>query len=77
LTPATRARVARWACLVSVVAWPVTQVTLARSEPPFVLGLSWLALIISLLDVAATTDVRDKSEEARDAAKGEETPDAD
>jgi hypothetical protein len=47
--PKVRARIARWAACVSVVAWPVTQFTVARHEPPFVLGLSWLAIILTLV----------------------------
>jgi hypothetical protein len=62
MKPATRAKLARIAVLITLPLWPITQFTIAKDEPPFVLGLSWLALIISLLDVAATTDVRDKGE---------------
>lgn len=61
-TPKVRARVARWACLACLIGWPVTQLTIAKSEPPFVLGLSWLALILTLADLAATTDVREHDE---------------
>jgi hypothetical protein len=60
--PKVRARIARWAACVSVVAWPVTQFTVARHEPPFVLGLSWLAIILTLGDLSATTDVREQAE---------------
>jgi hypothetical protein len=63
-TPSTRARVARWAALLSLVAWPVSQATIARHEPPFILGLSWLAIILTFTDLAATTDVREHSEES-------------
>jgi hypothetical protein len=27
-----------------LVAWPLTQLTIARHEPPFVLSLSWFAI---------------------------------
>lgn len=63
LTPKTRARVARIACLVSLVGWPLTQLTIARGEPPFTLGLSWLAIILTFADLAATTDVREHTED--------------
>lgn len=53
---------ARWACLACLIGWPVTQLTIAKNEPPFVLGLSWLALILTLADLAATTDVREHNE---------------
>lgn len=40
-----------WALLVgSLVGWPVSALTLARSEPQFILGLSWLAIILTALD---------------------------
>lgn len=61
-TPQRRAKVARWLAMVSIVAWPVTQATVARDEPPFVLGLSWLAIILTFADLAATTDVREHTE---------------
>jgi hypothetical protein len=59
LSPTTRARVARWLCFLALVAWPVSQVTVARNEPPFTLGLSWLAIVLTFADLAATTDVRE------------------
>jgi hypothetical protein len=62
-SPRTRAVVARWLAIVAVVAWPVTQFTIARDEPPFVLGLSWFAIILTLADLAATTDVREREED--------------
>lgn len=43
---------------VCVVGWPLSQLTVARNEPPFVLALSWLALILTAMDILATTDVR-------------------
>jgi hypothetical protein len=33
--------------LVSLTGWPISALTWARSEPQFVLGLSWLALILT------------------------------
>lgn len=62
LTPARRAKAARWLAAVSVIGWPATQATIARGEPPFTLGLSWLAIILTFADLAATTDVRDHAE---------------
>jgi hypothetical protein len=59
-----RARLyAAWALLFgSVIAWPVTQLTIARDEPPFTLGLSWLAIILTAADLLSTTDVRHNSD---------------
>jgi hypothetical protein len=35
-----------WVCLVvSVLGWPASALTFAKDEPPFVLGLSWFAII--------------------------------
>lgn len=42
----------------SLVFWPVSALTWARGEPQFVLGLSWLAIILTAADIASTTDVR-------------------
>jgi uncharacterized membrane protein YfcA len=30
-----------------IIGWPVSQLTVAKHEPPFTLGLSWLAAVIS------------------------------
>lgn len=62
LTPARRARVARWAAGIAIVAWPLTQATVARNESPWTLGLSWLAIILTFADLSATTDVREHTE---------------
>ena len=63
MTPRTRARIARWVVAVSLVAWPATQFTVARNEPPFVLALSWLAITLTAADIAFTTDTREKIDE--------------
>jgi uncharacterized membrane protein YfcA len=50
---------AAWVLLVgSIIGWPVTALTVAREEPQFVLGLSWLAIILTAVDILSTTDVR-------------------
>ena len=46
----------------SLVGWPLSALWLARDEPPFVLGLSWLAIVVTALDLLATTDVRRQHE---------------
>jgi hypothetical protein len=49
---------AAWVLLVmAVVGWPATQLTIARHEPPFTLGLSWLAIILTALDLLSTQQV--------------------
>jgi hypothetical protein len=48
-----------WVLLVSsLVLWPVSVFTFAADEPATVLGLSWLAITLTALDVLATSDVR-------------------
>lgn len=43
---------------ISLLAWPITQLTIARHEYPFTLALSWLAIIVTCVDIIATSDVR-------------------
>jgi hypothetical protein len=38
----------------------LSQLTVARNEPPFILALSWLAIILTAVDILSTQDVRDK-----------------
>lgn len=54
-----RARVAlAWVLLGgSIIGWPLSALTLARDEPPFVLGLSWLAILLTSLDLLTTAQV--------------------
>lgn len=36
-----------WACFIGgLIGWPLTALTIARSEPQFILGLSWFAIIL-------------------------------
>lgn len=61
-----RARlIASWALLIgSLIGWPLSALTVARNEPQFVLGLSWLAITLTAADLLSTTDVRGKTDEA-------------
>jgi hypothetical protein len=61
--PKWRVRLAVALLAISTVAWPVTQLTVARSEPPFVLGLSWFAIVLTALDILLTADVRDEQDD--------------
>lgn len=48
-----------------LVGWPLSLATFARDEPPFVLSLAWLAIIIegyNALQVAHDSDNRDDTE---------------
>lgn len=59
-----RARtIGAWALLIgAVIGWPVTQLTIARDEPPFTLGLSWLAIILTAADLLSTSQVHEEQE---------------
>lgn len=41
----------------SLVLWPVSMLTWASEEPPFILSLSWLALTLTLWDIVKTSRV--------------------
>ncbi len=58
-----RRRLAGALVIVSAIAWPVTQLTVAKDEPSFILGLSWFAITLTALDIWATTDVRANDDE--------------
>ncbi len=47
----------------SVVGWPLSSLTVARHEPQFVLGLSWLAIILTALGIIETCDVRKQQDD--------------
>ena len=68
MSPRWRRRAALALVAITLVAWPISALTWARDEPQFILGLSWLAITLTAVDVAATTDVRteqdDKSDES-------------
>lgn len=54
-----------------IVFWPVSQFTFAKSEPPTILGLSWGAMILTALDIMASTDIR---KEIADDGESEDKP---
>ncbi len=58
-----RARtVLAWCLLIgSLIGWPVSAFWWARDEPQFVLGLSWLAIILTSMDLLATSQVHEES----------------
>ncbi len=66
-----RARtIAAWVLLIgSVIGWPVTAVTVFKHEPPGILGLSWLAIIIGAAEVLTGSQIHQdqgKDGETRD-----------
>ncbi len=55
---------AAWLLLAgSVIGWPLSALTVARDEPPFVLGLSWLAIILTSADLLSTSQVHEEQGE--------------
>lgn len=56
--PRHRRHVAAVLLVSSLAGWPLSALTIARDEPQVVLGLSWLAITITALDVLFTADVR-------------------
>lgn len=59
---ARRARViAAWVLLVgSIIGWPVSAITVAKGEPPFILGLSWLAIILAAAELLTSSQVHEE-----------------
>lgn len=43
-----------------LVGWPLSQLTLAKGEPPFTLGLSWLAIVLTAADFLSTAMVHEE-----------------
>jgi hypothetical protein len=41
----------------SMVGWPVSALTVAKNEPQFILGLSWLAITLTAWDILTTAQV--------------------
>lgn len=68
--PHVRARSAVVMLCITLVGWPLTHVLIILTKPPeaswvfhLLLALSWLALTLTCLDIACTTDVRREQEE--------------
>lgn len=54
-------RVLAWTLLsMSAIGWPCSLIWWAAEEPPFVLSLSWLALILTAMDMLFTAQVKEK-----------------
>lgn len=62
--PKLRLRFALGLLCVCMVGWPVTALTVFRHEPQGILGLSWIALILTSVDILATTDTRKQVDDA-------------
>jgi hypothetical protein len=47
-----------WTLLVgSLIGWPLSALTVAKDEPPFILGLSWLAITLTAMDLLKSSRV--------------------
>lgn len=56
-----RARIAvAWVLLIgSLIGWPLSMLTFARGEPPFVLSLSWLAIVVEAASFLTASQVHE------------------
>jgi hypothetical protein len=50
----------------SLIGWPVSMVTFAKGEPPSVLSLSWMAIVIEAGSLLTASQVREKQEDGDD-----------
>lgn len=64
LSPEVRLRLAWFIFIGCAIGWPLSMFTVARGEPPFILSLSWLALMLTAWDVINTSDVRREQDDA-------------
>lgn len=60
MKPKTRVKVAWILLFVCIVAWPITSMSVFKGEPQGVLALSWIAIILAMLQIVVTTDVRNQ-----------------
>lgn len=42
----------------TLLGWPLSAFTVAKDEPQFILGLSWLAILLTAVDILSTQDVK-------------------
>lgn len=63
MSPQWRRRAAWVLIVICVVGWPGTALTIARAEPPVVLALSWIAILLTACDILSTQDVRVQQED--------------
>jgi len=47
----------------SLIAWPVSMLTFAKNEPPFVLSLSWLAIALACAELLTSSQVHEEQSE--------------
>lgn len=49
--------------IASAIGWPVTALTVFAEEPQGILGLSWLAILLTGVDILLTAEVHDKDDD--------------
>lgn len=56
-----RARtIAAWVLLIGAsIGWPISMLTFAKGEPPFILSLSWLAVVIEAASLLTASQVHE------------------
>lgn len=47
----------------SIIGWPLSALTVAKNEPPFILGLSWLAIILASAELLTSSQVHEEQGE--------------
>jgi ribose/xylose/arabinose/galactoside ABC-type transport system permease subunit len=62
-----RARtIAAWILLIgATIGWPLSMLTVAKDEPPFVLSLSWLAIVIEAGSLLTASQVRENQNDEK------------
>lgn len=61
VSPRRRRLFAAWLFILSILAWPVTALTIFHTEPQGILGLSWLSIILTAMVLLVTTDIREQN----------------
>jgi uncharacterized membrane protein YfcA len=52
----------------SIIGWPLSVLTVARDEPPFILGLSWLAIILAAAELLTSSQVHEEQGQDKDTS---------
>ena len=60
-----------WAIPGSLGCWALSALTWARSEPQFVLGLSWLAITLTAVDILTTSQVHEENDNGDHGSSGD------
>lgn len=60
-----------WAIPASLTLWVLSALTWASGEPQFVLGLSWLAITLTAIDILTTSQVHEENENGEQHSSGD------